>query len=87
MLSKTDGRTKRRGNRPKRDVPQDVHDQWEDGEHLEEEEDLGGDREHVVLVEVIQQVLIKIMVLKKKVLLKIVIMTMMATVMMIHYAR
>ena len=54
---------------------------------MEEEEDLGGDREHVVLVEVIQQVLIKIMVLKKKVLLKIVIMTMMATVMMIHYAR
>ena len=55
---------------------------------MEEEEDLGGDREHIVLVEVVQQVLIMIMVLKKEnVLLKIMIMTMIATVMMIHYAR
>ena len=84
---KTD-QQKKRENRQKRDIPEDVHDEGEDGEHLEEEEDLGGDREHIVLVEVVQQVLIMIMVLKKeKVVLKIMIMTMMATVIMIHYAR
>jgi len=37
--------------------PEDVHDEGEHGEHLEEEEDLGGHRQHVVLVEVVQQVL------------------------------
>ena len=79
--------TKRRGKCQKRDVPQDVHDEGENGEHLEEEEDLGGDGEHIVLVEVVQQVLIMIVVKKENVLLKIMIMTMMATVMMIHYAR
>ena len=39
-------------------IPEDVHDEGEDGEHLEEEEDLGGHRQHVVLVEVVQQVLV-----------------------------
>ena len=38
--------------------PEDVHDEGKDGEHLEEEEDLGGHRQHVVLVEVVQQVLV-----------------------------
>ena len=47
---------------------------------MKEEEDLGGDCEHIVLVEVVQQVLIKIVVKKKKVVLKIMIMAMMATV-------
>ena len=40
------------------DAPEDVHDEGEDGEHLEEEEDLGGHRQHVVLVEVVQQILV-----------------------------
>ena len=40
------------------DVPEDVHDEGEDSEHLEEEEDLGGHSQHVVLVEVVQQILV-----------------------------